>query len=239
MQETSYCACFFSVKIHERVFSSTLWALMQERSLTQIPTATSTWTSYFVTADAKCITFLDFQKFEFCKEIQTQLTVNFVRHYINLCNSIKSCSITGLTPSQAIYLDQNCCPTASCKKTFSFQWKNALVMLYEMKIHFVYKGHCSAQSCKNGRDNCRHAQNKTAQWECCEQQPPFPPSKYQENHSGVSVGLARCFEDFTVRLRGLHGLCIIQTPSQIFITIPGPPSRSLYFNKQLGEWLIT
>lgn len=120
MQETSYCACFFSVKIHERVFSSTLWALMQERSLTQIPTATSTWTSYFVTADAKCITFLDFQKFEFCKEIQTQLTVSFVRHYINLCNSIKSCSITGLTPSQTIYLDQNCCPTAFCKKLFPF-----------------------------------------------------------------------------------------------------------------------
>lgn len=36
-------------------------------------------------------------------------------------------------------------------------------MLYEMKIHFVYKGHCTTQSYKNGRGNCGSAQNKTVQ----------------------------------------------------------------------------
>lgn len=72
---------------------------MQEGSLIQMPTATTTWTSYFVTDDAKCITFLDGQKFEFCNEIQSQLTVSFVRHYIYLHHSIKSCNIIGLTPS--------------------------------------------------------------------------------------------------------------------------------------------
>lgn len=82
-------------------------------------------------------------------------------------------------------------------------------MLYEMKIHFAYKGHCTAHTCKNDRGNCRSAQNKTVQWECCDQQPPFPPSKYRQSHSGVSVGLDRCFEDFPLRLRDLHDLHMI------------------------------
>lgn len=130
--------------------------------LTQMPTARTTWTSHFVTDDAKCITFLDCQKFKFCKEIQSQLTVSFVRHYIMpLYKKLQhhwlnpfTCHLLG--PKPAVLLP-------FVKKNFPLSEKNALVMLYDMKIHFVYKGHCSAQSCKNGRDNCRSAQNKTVQ----------------------------------------------------------------------------
>lgn len=102
-------------------------------------------------------------------------------------------------------------PLSSVKKTLSpLSKKNAPVMLYEKEVNpfaFGCKMHCAAQFCKNGRGNCRTAQRKTFYNEgIVNSNHLFLSSKYQQRHSGESVGLDRCFKDFTLRLRDLHDL---------------------------------
>lgn len=78
-----------------------------------------------------------------------------------------------------------------------------------ISIHFAfrYNIYWAAQFCKNCRGNFRTAQKKTL---CNEgivnSSHLFLSSKYQQRHSGVPVGLDRCFEDFTLILRDLHDL---------------------------------
>lgn len=89
-----------------------------------------------------------------------------------------------------------------CKKLSPLSEKNTLVMLYEKEINLFY-----ICVCKTHRGNCRTAQKKTLYNEgTVYSNLMFSSSPSINRDILVCVGLDRCFEDLTLRMRDLHDL---------------------------------